>query len=86
MINFNFDKKCSAVQLTKELKDAGFDVIGVSTQRNKTTVHLSDTEEKNPLAVVEAHNCPPEPEQVTDADRIADLELALADLVAAQSV
>ena len=54
MKNIEFDKKCNVDALTQELKDAGFDIYGVSCGV-KTVIHLKDTEKKNPEDIVNAH-------------------------------
>jgi len=55
MRTVEFSKKCNVGELDKELKDAGFDIFGVSYDGKKTYVHLKDVEPKPPLAVVTAH-------------------------------
>jgi hypothetical protein len=55
MKNKEYVKKCEAGKLHDELIAAGFDIDGVSTWGDKTTVHLKDTETKNPDSIVNAH-------------------------------
>ena len=78
MKNLIFDKKCNAEVLTNELKVAGFNIYGCSTEDDdkiglhKVTVHLKDTETKNPQTIVNSHIYTPIVIK-TDKDRLIEL-------------
>lgn len=56
MRNVVFTKKCNPETLGAELAAAGFQIYGVSTIGDTTTiVHLNDSELKDPTATVNAH-------------------------------
>lgn len=55
MKDVTFERKCRADILTQELRDAGFQIYGVSTKNNVTTIHFYDEEKKNPTPIVDAH-------------------------------
>jgi len=56
MKEFRFEKRCSAPLLTFELEQAGFKVVGVSTEDTSTIVYLEDEETKDPIPIVLAHD------------------------------
>lgn len=63
MKNYTYPKKCEVGKLTEELKNAGYDIFGVSgyggnVEKNikpETIVHLANTETKDPTSIVNAH-------------------------------
>lgn len=60
MINAEFNKKCNATILDKQLRDAGFDIFGVSTSGDQTIIHMKDTETGDPTAKVNSHAWTPD--------------------------
>jgi hypothetical protein len=55
MKNIQYKKLSEAGKLTIELRQAGFKVIGVTCDGTITTVHLDDSETKDPTPIVEKH-------------------------------
>jgi len=55
VVDVKFDKKCNIRILTQELKDAGFQIYGVSTYNGVTIIHLKEEETKDPKPIVDAH-------------------------------
>lgn len=71
MKNKEFNKQCGVGKLSEELKSAGFDIHGCSNAGDRTTIHLKDTETKDPTDIVEKHIyiAPPTPEQLQAKDK-----------------
>ena len=55
MKNQSFSKKCNVGKLHAELETANFNIYGVSYDGSKTTIHMKNTELKNPTSVVNSH-------------------------------
>ena len=77
MRNIEFNKRCNLEKLTGELKAAGFKLHGASGEAGpgyyKTTIHLTDTEEKEPAEIVNAHKYTEPIKSKSELEKLEDI-------------
>lgn len=79
MKDIKFNKKCNLDKLKAELIAAGFDIYGCSGENDdiinfhETTVHLKDTEMKNPTAIVNNHIYTDDAKPKTEKETLLEL-------------